>query len=104
MVNVTMQTALQVYSQVYKQAHVSQAHGLLRKARRLDNILNPRGDTTQHHDNAQFPTNPQCYRCRTLFSPFFYQLPPPVGSFMAQDIPTTWLCHTCHFEEKRLIR
>jgi len=96
------ETALQVYCQVYKKAHVGQAHGLLRKARRLDHALN-RGDasiSTQHPDNPQQFADPQCYRCHTLFSPFFYHVPPSVGSFMAQDIPTAWLCHKCHFETR----
>ena len=39
-----IQTALQIYCRNYKQADVGQTHGLLRKARRLDQILEAFGD------------------------------------------------------------
>ena len=39
------QTTLQIYCKTYKQAQVDQTHGLLRKARRLDKILEASADT-----------------------------------------------------------
>ncbi|TFK39718.1 hypothetical protein BDQ12DRAFT_697826 [Crucibulum laeve] len=83
------ETALQVYCQAYKQAAVTQAHGLLRKARRLDTILNLRSDapsiTSTPELNIQ--PEPECYRCHSQFSPAFY----PNGA-------DTWICHRCHFD------
>ncbi|KAK2464013.1 hypothetical protein APHAL10511_003957 [Amanita phalloides] len=40
------ETALQVYCRAYKQAPIGQAHGLLRKARRLDVLLNRSSEST----------------------------------------------------------
>ncbi|KAJ7696471.1 hypothetical protein B0H17DRAFT_929204 [Mycena rosella] len=87
-----LQTALQVYCQAYKQAPVSQAHGLLRKARRLDPLLlnNIRLETLPHHADLN-ATDPECFRCHTHFSPAFY----PVER-LGDDAFT---CHTCHFSE-----
>jgi len=81
------ETALQVYCQAYKQAAVTQAHGLLRKARRLDHILNIRSDTHTHHTESISP-EPQCYRCQTEFAPRFY----PAGD-------DRWICHSCQWIE-----
>lgn len=76
---------MQVYCQAYKQAAVGQAHGLLRKARRLDAIINIRPEVP--HDASDQPTtDPKCYRCHAQFSPAFY----PEGE--------SWLCHKCHFD------
>ncbi|XP_006461741.1 hypothetical protein AGABI2DRAFT_205606 [Agaricus bisporus var. bisporus H97] len=86
------ETALQVYAQAYKQAQVGHAHGLLRKARRLDSILHARSDSSS--SNASTPqstpsTGPECYQCHTQFSPAFYPTP---------EQPDHYLCHRCHFE------
>ncbi|KAF8997921.1 hypothetical protein BDQ17DRAFT_1362847 [Cyathus striatus] len=85
------ETALQVYCQAYKQAAVGQAHGLLRKARRLDTILNVRSETSVSRASSTpfdtTPSEPECSRCRSQFSPAFY----PDGS-------DKWICHKCHFE------
>ena len=129
----SLQTALQVYCKTYKQAQVSETHGLLRKARRLDKILeamNPgstgivngvNGSTTtvnghghglgngvdpSSSSSAAAPAHvhrfassesagptPQCYRCRTEFSPFFHEVP-------AQGGARAWLCHKCHAETR----
>ncbi|KAF7370427.1 Lid2 complex component snt2 [Mycena sanguinolenta] len=64
------ETALQVYCQAYKQAPVSQAHGLLRKARRVDPLLRSNIRLDSNADlNAP---EPECFRCHTRFSPAFY--------------------------------
>ncbi|KAJ7224075.1 PHD-zinc-finger like domain-containing protein [Mycena pura] len=87
------ETALQVYCRAYKQALVSQAHGLLRKARRLDPLLlnNIRLETLPHHADANAP-DPECYRCHTHYSPAFYPVKRLTDGVFA--------CHTCHFLEK----
>ncbi|KAJ7504211.1 hypothetical protein B0H11DRAFT_2154460 [Mycena galericulata] len=86
------QTALEVFCQTYKQALVSQAHGLLRKARRLDPLLlnNIRLETLPHHADLNAP-DPECFRCHTHFSPAFY----PVAR-LGDD---AFACHTCHYQE-----
>ncbi|KAJ7931676.1 PHD-zinc-finger like domain-containing protein [Mycena leptocephala] len=85
------ETALQVYCQAYKQAPVGQAHGLLRKARRLDPLLlnNIRLETLPHHTDSNDP-DPECIRCQTHFSPAFYPAPRFSNAFT---------CHNCHFVE-----
>ena len=67
------ETALQVYAKNYKQAQVVNTHGLLRKALRLDSILN-----TEESDSELSQTFPDmhCARCMTAFSPRFYPTPP----------------------------
>ncbi|KAJ7255431.1 PHD-zinc-finger like domain-containing protein [Mycena haematopus] len=86
------ETALQVYCQAYKQAPISQAHGLLRKARRVDPLLlsNIRLESLPHHVDPNLP-EPECFRCHTHYSPAFY----PVAR-LGDDAFT---CHTCHFLE-----
>ncbi|RPD53362.1 hypothetical protein L227DRAFT_581377 [Lentinus tigrinus ALCF2SS1-6] len=97
------ETALQVYCKTYKQAQTSETHGLLRKARRLDKILEANGDTsstTSLDDNILPGTgvggggaDPQCCRCRTEFSPFFHEVTVQGGA-------KAWLCHKCHAETR----
>lgn len=89
-----LQTALQVYCQAYKQARTGQAHGLLRKARRLDQIMNIRADVPAA---AEPSPEPRCYRCRTEYSPVFYRIA-EAQSTVGGGMPETWLCHKCHFE------
>ncbi|OBZ73631.1 Lid2 complex component snt2 [Grifola frondosa] len=90
------ETALQVYCKNYKQAPTAHIHGLLRKARRLDKILNthtPDGSAASSVDgDAQASAEPHCYRCKTEFSPLFY----PATAQGAQ----AWLCHKCHAETR----
>ncbi|TFK71677.1 hypothetical protein BDN72DRAFT_957959 [Pluteus cervinus] len=90
------ETALQVYCQAYKQAP-SDAHGLLRKARRLDQILGVRNDASNPPPPPQDQplTEPQCSKCQTVFSPAFY----PIGS-STPGLLSQWHCHRCHFESK----
>ncbi|RDX51269.1 hypothetical protein OH76DRAFT_1505916 [Lentinus brumalis] len=91
------ETALQLYCKTYKQAQVSETHGLLRKARRLDKILEANGDassSTSFDDSLPGAgPDPQCYRCRTEFSPFFHEVPVQGGA-------KAWLCHKCHAETR----
>jgi len=86
-----------VYCNTYKQAPVAQSHALLRKARRLDLVLEEKDSAGLNgHGAAALPsadssengTDPQCAHCKTSFSPFFHPLP-RVGAFA---------CHRCHFD------
>ncbi|PSR72448.1 hypothetical protein PHLCEN_2v11662 [Hermanssonia centrifuga] len=91
-------TALQVYAKTYKQAQIENTHGLLRKAQRLDSILNP--DDSAESEISQSNPDPQCAKCRTEFSPHFYPTPPstpPDDSTPSSMSLQTWLCHRCHF-------
>ncbi|RDB15348.1 Lid2 complex component snt2 [Hypsizygus marmoreus] len=95
------ETALQVYCQAYKQAPVGQAHALLRKARRLDQILNVRTDTVVIPPEQPSP-EPKCYRCHSQFSPAFYRIPMVNGTHASSSSSSdTWLCHKCHFDTGR---
>ncbi|KAF8972764.1 hypothetical protein BDZ97DRAFT_1649930 [Flammula alnicola] len=93
------ETALQVYCQAYKQAPVGQAHGLLRKARRLDTILNIRSDVPPPIQLPTSTSDPECYRCHSQFSPAFYPVTETSlalnGTRNGQEV---WMCHKCHFE------
>lgn len=91
------ETALQVYVQSYKQAQVGQAHGLLRKARRLDSILNTRSESSTPSTAStpqQRPSpGPECDQCQTQFSPAFYALEENSTRFRSKRC----LCHKCHW-------
>ena len=93
------QTALQVYVRNYKQAPTGNIHGLLRKALRLDTILN-----TEESDSevSQSLANPHCARCHTEFSPIFYPTPPstPPGDGTPSSASQSWLCHRCKFQSE----
>jgi len=99
------ETALQVYCQAYKQASINQTHALLRKARRLDQILNIRHDSVVVPPEQPSP-DPECHRCHSQYSPAFYRLPVanghshsiPQSSFSTRDI---WMCHRCHFDVEK---
>ncbi|KAH9851909.1 hypothetical protein C2E23DRAFT_869052 [Lenzites betulinus] len=108
------ETALQVYCKNYKQAPVAQTHGLLRKARRLDRILNAAsgdvssaasvdGDSAHGSNgvaggaaNGAGSADPHCYRCRTEFSPFFHEV-----TNAPQGEAKSWLCHKCHSDTRK---
>ncbi|OSD04730.1 hypothetical protein PYCCODRAFT_1433065 [Trametes coccinea BRFM310] len=94
------ESALQVYCRNYKQAPVAQTHGLLRKARRLDKILNANGDVSSvvsaDNESTQSAAEPHCYRCQTEFSPFFHEV-----TNTAQGDAKSWLCHKCHAETRK---
>ncbi|KAF9061938.1 hypothetical protein BDP27DRAFT_1406433 [Rhodocollybia butyracea] len=77
------ESALQVYCRAYKQVtQVSQTHALLRKARRLDQLIAVHAESPEPEpaDN-----NLECSKCRTHFSPRFYH------TVMG------WYCHSCNF-------
>ncbi|CAG7847903.1 Lid2 complex component snt2 Short=Lid2C component snt2 [Serendipita indica DSM 11827] len=68
-------TALQAFTETYKQAHNSEkTYGLLRKARRLDDVVPaPRFDAVPTLDpSLVLSTNNQCVFCHTLSSPFWW--------------------------------
>lgn len=92
------ETALQVYCKHYKQADVANTHGLLRKAQRLDRMLNTE-DSDASESSRAFP-DPSCARCRTEFSPAFYPTPPstPPGDGTPSSGAPSWLCHRCHYD------
>lgn len=87
----TGETALQVYCRTYKQAPVTQAHALLRKARRLDQTLSIRMDGLSPTDGSVEPVI-QCDMCSTQYSPAFYP---------SKHYSDRWRCHRCHFEHQR---
>ncbi|TFK29580.1 hypothetical protein FA15DRAFT_677545 [Coprinopsis marcescibilis] len=89
------ETALQVYCQAYKQAQTGQTHGLLRKAKRLDSILNLRSEGYVSPPDPISP-DPECLRCHSQFSPAFY---PTLGPNGGLDV---FLCHRCHFESNEM--
>ncbi|KAG5725072.1 Lid2 complex component snt2 [Termitomyces sp. T112] len=92
------ETALQVYCHAYKQALVGQAHALLRKARRLDQILNVRGDVSTIPPPEPLMPEPECYRCHSQYSPAFYPMSLSNGSRITSSDYTRWICHRCHFD------
>ncbi|KAG7445124.1 uncharacterized protein BT62DRAFT_898517 [Guyanagaster necrorhizus] len=85
------ETALQVYCRNYKQA-TGQSHALLRKARRLDQLLNVRGDVSvsppRDREAPVFNPDPSCDICHTEFSPAFH---------LIDDAAQTYRCHRCYF-------
>lgn len=85
------QTALQVYCRNYKQA-TGQSHALLRKARRLDQLLNVRSDVSvsppRDREAPVFNPDPSCDTCHTEFSPAFH---------LIDDTAQTYRCHRCYF-------
>ena len=101
---------MQVYARTYKQASIAQSHALLRKARRLDQIVNfPNADTSSLHSEDRninaAPTLPRCSTCKADYSPFFYPIQPPMlnGNLVngtghdSSKASAAWLCHSCHF-------
>ncbi|KAG6829064.1 hypothetical protein H0H92_005838 [Tricholoma furcatifolium] len=85
------ETALQVYCRAYKQALVTQAHALLRKAHRLDAILNGRNDAVVKPPESS-PSDPVCHQCGSQYSPAFYPAPQRDSS----DTPIHYTCHRCY--------
>lgn len=177
------QTVLQLYCKTYKQAPVHETHGLLRKAMRLDRILEqqrleeeqrqaqlppqqqpngtagapdamvvdgggsstaladvksaanikanvPNGVNGHAHahmhgqghapgtvgddEHAAREPDPQCYRCRTEFSPFFHEVALGAapgangaggagasnGAGAGVGKARSWLCHKCYAETR----
>ena len=105
---------MQVYCKNYKQAPTTDTHHLLRKARRLDQILNAEGSLDS--DSTQSLPDPRCSECQTEFSPCFwpssYEFEDrnelPLGNRKAKregggggggggggEETREWLCHRC---------
>ncbi|KDQ61451.1 hypothetical protein JAAARDRAFT_190222 [Jaapia argillacea MUCL 33604] len=86
------ETALQVYCQNYKQAPVSRSHALLRKAQRLDGVLNIRNSDGATVIPTPVDTKPAadpcCLKCKTTCSPLFY------------PFKNDFVCHRCYFQER----
>ncbi|KAL0060485.1 putative PHD type zinc finger protein with BAH domain-containing protein [Marasmius tenuissimus] len=78
------ESALQVYCRAYKQAPIAETYGLLRKARRLDQILSIQLETPLPDPTLD---NISCSQCQTQYTPAFY--PTDTGA---------WLCHACNFK------
>jgi len=83
------QTALQVYCQQYKSPALAHTHALLRKARRLDQVLGSVADVLASSRTTPTTNHAQCSRCKSNYSPMFY----PSGA-------NQWMCHKCHYESK----
>jgi hypothetical protein len=84
-----IQSALEVYCKTSKRVPAGNTYGLLRKARRLDSVLEPfpigqtwRGRSNQNTVEEAAP-EPKCHQCHTQYSPFFW--PDDLGV----------LCHQC---------
>lgn len=89
--NTNGETALQLYCQTYKQVPLEHSYALLRKARRLDSVLDvPSLDDPPPPPSKTAPPDRHCVKCKTRFSPIFY----PVSS-SSPDAPKTFLCHQC---------
>jgi len=86
----TGETALQAYCRTYKSAPVSQAHALLRKARRLDSLVHP-----HRADAIDGPGEPyrQCSVCDTQYTPCFH------WDIYAEQ----WYCHKCYRMLMRIV-
>jgi len=85
----SLQTALQVYCQQYKSPALAHTHALLRKARRLDQVLGSVADVLASSRTAPAGNHTKCSRCKSNYSPMFY----PNGA-------NQWVCHKCHYESK----
>ncbi|KAJ3506376.1 hypothetical protein NLJ89_g6899 [Agrocybe chaxingu] len=97
------ETALEIYCKAYKRAPVHHGHGLLRKARHLDTILSnlrieTYGSTNHYPTSFGNGRDPECYRCHSQFSPFFYPISETSVVNGHQEGKQTWMCHKCHFE------
>lgn len=84
-----LQTALQMYCQQYKSPALAHTHALLRKARRLDQVLGSVADVLASSRTTPISNHTQCSRCKSNYAPMFY----PTGA-------NQWTCHKCHYESK----
>jgi len=97
--NTTGETALQLYCQTYKQVPLEHSYALLRKARRLDNVLNvPNLDDPPAPPSKTAPPDRHCAKCETQFSPVFYPVTSPLP-----DAPKTFHCHQCKSKPATLV-
>ncbi|KAF8347972.1 hypothetical protein F5887DRAFT_881413 [Amanita rubescens] len=93
------ETALQVYCRAYKQAPVNQAHGLLRKARRLDSLLNRSSEPPPIPPLSNAQPEFKCCKCCSKYSPAFYPTIPKDAGHRSSD-GNYYLCHRCKFLEE----
>ncbi|CAL1714076.1 unnamed protein product [Somion occarium] len=90
------ETAVQVYCKNYKQAPTANIHGLLRKARRLDQIIQTEDSIDSESTLAS--SEMHCWSCGTEYSPCFYSF--TVKEFMVGDeFGEAWECHNCHMKQ-----
>lgn len=82
----TGESVMQIYSRTYKQAPISQSHALLRKAMRLDMMLNSRSEVV---DTTELDY--RCESCGTHYSPCFY------SNKLVSD---RWRCHKCNWPHR----
>ncbi|KAH9930212.1 uncharacterized protein B0H18DRAFT_993754 [Fomitopsis serialis] len=94
------ETALQVYCKSYKQVPIAQTHGLLRKARRLDSILNNGTESLPADSDLPPSSEPRCYRCHSEFSPFFHPVSATANGTTSLADRRTWQCHQCFVETR----
>ncbi|KAK7685733.1 hypothetical protein QCA50_011078 [Cerrena zonata] len=91
------ETALQVYCKNYKQAPLDNTHGLLRKAKRLDQIIQTEEDSVDS-ESTLASSDMHCWSCGTEYSPCFYSF--TVKEFMVGDeFGEAWECHNCHMKQ-----
>ncbi len=81
-----------MYCRAYKQAAVASAHALLRKAKRLDQILNVRNDSSSSLSvpSDLLSLNLKCHKCTTMYTPAFYP---------STESPSERMCHQCHYKK-----
>lgn len=92
------ETALQLYCRLYKQAPIVKSHGLLRKAQRLDHILEGMRIHEENATRGRMERIQSCHKCGTTSSPAWYPaLPPPEAVPESQRSTPVDLCHRCHF-------
>ncbi|EIN03844.1 hypothetical protein PUNSTDRAFT_77480 [Punctularia strigosozonata HHB-11173 SS5] len=85
------ETALQVYCKNYKRVQTDQSYGLLRKARRLDDLLTETDPQVNGQRTPADDSGPSCASCHTRFSPSFH---PTAGNLGSGSL----LCHKCYFK------
>ncbi|KLO07425.1 hypothetical protein SCHPADRAFT_945298 [Schizopora paradoxa] len=84
-------TALEVYVRAYKQAGTAETHSLLRKARRLDQILSStNGDASGSDSESNLSVDVECEDCHSQSSPSYHPHP-KAGRGKYQ-------CHRCFFK------
>ncbi|KAI0071159.1 hypothetical protein K474DRAFT_1712701 [Panus rudis PR-1116 ss-1] len=97
--NDTGETALQVYCKNYKQAPLANTHGLLRKARRLDQVINTEDSVDSESTLASGDMS--CWNCGTEYSPCFYSFTVKEVVLGPDEFGEAWECHACHMKQLR---
>ena len=87
-----------MYCKNYKQAQLDNTHGLLRKAKRLDQIIQTEDSVDSESTLASVDMH--CWSCGTEYSPCFYSF--TVKEFMVGDeFGEAWECHSCHVKQQQ---